>query len=75
MQEVAAASDPYAQLVGAVVLPTLRSAVTNAWAPREPEALLAWLDLWQPLLPPALLRQILTTLVFPKVGALAPGLR
>ncbi len=35
---------------------------------REPEPLLALLDAWQELLPPTLQRQLLDTLVFPKVG-------
>ena len=34
---------------------------------REPEALLQWLDLWQPLMPPAMLHELLTSQVFPKV--------
>ena len=66
-QAAAEAQDPFAQLVALVMLPPLRTAITNAWQAREPEALLQWLDLWQPLMPPALLHELLTSQVFPKV--------
>ena len=36
---------------------------------REPEPLLALLDAWDALLPPALHRHVLDTLVFPKASA------
>ena len=73
-QAAAEAQDPFAQLVALVMLPALRTAITNAWQAREPEALLQWLDLWHPLMPPALLHELLTSQVFPKVRHCIPCL-
>uniref|UniRef100_A0A383VX19 G-patch domain-containing protein n=1 Tax=Tetradesmus obliquus TaxID=3088 RepID=A0A383VX19_TETOB len=60
--------DPYGVLVGELVMPPIRSAITT-WEPRCPEPLLAWLDAWQPLLPRGALRQLLTGLVLPRIAA------
>lgn len=60
-------ADPYNALLNATVLPGLASAVTNAWQPREPEPMLAWMDAWRDALPMGLQLTILETLVFPKV--------
>ena len=48
--------------------PALSSCITCTRQAREPETLLQWLDLWQPLMPPAMLHELLTSQVFPKVG-------
>lgn len=52
------------------MLPALSTAITNAWEPREPEPLLQFLEAWADLLPPAVQRHILDTLVLPKVETL-----
>ena len=62
-------TDAYAQLLAAAVLPRVAAALTNAWEPRDPEPALRWLDAWEPLLPPAVQRHVLHSLVFPKVTA------
>ena len=67
LQEVAATSDPYTQLVGAVVLPRLSMAITNDWEPRNPETLLQFMDAWEPHLPSPALQHILHSLILPKV--------
>eukprot|EP00887_Chlorella_sp_A99_P006127 scaffold22.g6127.t1 len=51
------AGDPYALLVEELVLPPLRSELTNAWDPRDAASLEAFLDAWERLLPPPLLHQ------------------
>ena len=60
-------ANPYARLAAAVVLPPAASAITNEWEPRNPEPMLLFLEAWAELLPPALLRHILDSLIFPKV--------
>ena len=66
--DVAASNaDPYTALLNATVVPSLASAITNLWEPREPEPMLAWMDLWRDTLPMGLQISILETLVFPKV--------
>lgn len=67
LQDMDDGADAYAQLLSAAVLPRVAAALTNAWEPRDPEPALRWLDAWEPLLPPALQRHILQSLVFPKV--------
>ncbi len=65
-QDVGDAGDAYAALLGAAVLPRAAGALTNAWEPRDPEPALRWLDAWERLLPPAVQRHVLHSLVFPK---------
>eukprot|EP00850_Spirogloea_muscicola_P020859 SM000229S07495 [mRNA] locus=s229:59568:63127:+ [translate_table: standard] len=57
------------QLVREVVLPPLRTSVTNRWEPRDPEPLLQFLEAWDVLLPTAVRRNVLEQLVLPKLGA------
>lgn len=61
--------DPFALLMLHVVLPPLRSAIVNEWLPREPEALLTFLDHWKWFLPSKLLNYVSQFLVFPKLKA------
>ena len=54
-------------LVSLALLPRIQMAVSTGWAPRDPEPLLAFLDAWEPLLPPDVYHHVLEALVFPKV--------
>jgi len=67
---LAGTSDPYSALLAAAVVPGLASAITNLWEPRDPEAMLAWMDAWRDALPTAVQITILDTLLFPKVPPL-----
>lgn len=42
--DAAAEDDPYCRLLAEIVMPQLRTAVTNQWQPRDPEPLLRWLE-------------------------------
>lgn len=64
---LAGTSDPYSAFLAAGVVPGLASAITNLWEPRDPEAMLAWMDAWRDALPTAIQITILDTLLFPKV--------
>ena len=64
----AADDDPYAAAVEELVLPPLRAAAA-LWEPRDPEPMLAWVDAWERLLPPAALHHVLIGLVLPRVAA------
>lgn len=65
----AAAADPYTSLLNAAVIPSLASAITNLWEPREPEPMLTWMDAWRDALPNGVLVTILENLVMPKVSS------
>jgi tuftelin-interacting protein 11 len=67
--EDAAPSDCYAVLLDASALPPMRSCVANEWAAESPEPLLSALEAWQPALPAASLRQLLSAAVLPKLAA------
>lgn len=69
MQDVipSASEDPYTKLLAAVVLPKLAGDITNVWEPRDPEPALRFLEAWAKLLPSAVQRHILDTLILPKV--------
>jgi tuftelin-interacting protein 11 len=59
-------SDPYAQLVNEVILPTLR---TDSWDAMDPEQpMLCFLELWERLLPPFMLQSVLDHVVMPKLS-------
>ena len=49
------------------VIPPLRSAIVNAWRPRQPEKLLEFLDLWKEIFPEKLMHYICRSLVFSKL--------
>ncbi|KAK2080442.1 hypothetical protein QBZ16_000295 [Prototheca wickerhamii] len=58
----------WARLLEQALLPPLRRAVVNRWDLRDPEPLERFLAAWEPLLPPALLRdQVLAGLVLPRL--------
>eukprot|EP00878_Enallax_costatus_P018396 GHUV01019364.1.p1 GENE.GHUV01019364.1~~GHUV01019364.1.p1 ORF type:complete len:861 (+),score=252.13 GHUV01019364.1:619-3201(+) len=60
--------DPYGMLVMELVMPPIRTAISH-WEPRHPEPLLAWLDLWRPLLPRGAAQQLLQGLILPRIAA------
>lgn len=60
-------SDPYALLVTETVLPPLRTAIVTQWQPRDPEAMLAFLEGWEKLLPAPILTHVLEMLILPKL--------
>ena len=61
-------SDPWAALLGAVVVPPLASAIANEWEPRDTEPMLAWFEAWEPLLPLSTRLTVLEHLILPKVS-------
>jgi len=63
--DAAAEDDPYCRLLAEIVMPQLRTAVTNQWQPRDPEPLLRWLEMWEPVLPAPTRDYILQHLVMP----------
>eukprot|EP00271_Cylindrocystis_brebissonii_P018176 TRINITY_DN5039_c0_g2_i1.p1 TRINITY_DN5039_c0_g2~~TRINITY_DN5039_c0_g2_i1.p1 ORF type:complete len:915 (+),score=193.00 TRINITY_DN5039_c0_g2_i1:331-3075(+) len=65
--ELAVSQDPFTQLVREVMLPAIRTTITNFWEPRNPEALLNFLELWEGVLPPAVVQHVLEHLVMPKL--------
>lgn len=60
---------PYDNVLYHLWLPKIRSAVSNAWSPKNPEPLVRLVEGWQLLIPRWMLDNILGQLVLPKLTA------
>lgn len=60
-------SDPFSELLLQAVFPPLRTAIMTAWDPLQPGPLLQFFDHWNTILPPAISRSLLHTMVLPRV--------
>jgi hypothetical protein len=60
-------SDPFTELVLQALYPPLRAAIMTAWDPFHPVSLLQFFDHWTPVLPPSVSRNLLHTMVLPRV--------
>lgn len=61
------ANAPLEALLSELLLPPLRSTITNRWDPRECEPLVSLLEGWEGVLPERLLRYVLQHLVLPRL--------
>lgn len=58
---------PYDRLFWEVFMPPIRNTILNNWNVHYPDALVAMLEMWRPLVPEWILANVLTTLVYPKL--------
>lgn len=58
--------DPYDRLVWEILMPKLRQTLSS-WSPRNCNAVIELLDIWQPLLPGWIFDNILDQLLMPKL--------
>lgn len=63
------AKSPYSQLFMEIVFPAVRISCTNIWQTKQPEQMLLFLELWEKLLPPAVLQTIMENIVLPNLSA------
>jgi tuftelin-interacting protein 11 len=59
--------DLYTELVCEILLPKFRTSITNYWIPKNPEPALKIVETWEPLLPEAVMNNVLEQLIFPKI--------
>lgn len=60
-------ADPFSELLLQALYPPLRSAIMTAWDPLHPDPLLQFFDHWNTVLPPPVSRNLLHTMVLPRV--------
>eukprot|EP00803_Ostreobium_quekettii_P005141 evm.model.scf_54.2 EVM.evm.TU.scf_54.2 scf_54:5179-15799(+) len=72
-QDVHGSVDPYTALITEVILPSLRSTVTNRWEPRDPEPMVRLVEAWEAVWPRVVLAHVLEGLVMPKLRATVAG--
>lgn len=70
MMEQDATPDAFSIFVSSVMVPPIRTAVTNSWEPRNPEHLIRLVEFWEHLWPHQVLNHVIMGLVFPKLRAL-----
>ena len=60
-------ADPFSELLLQALYPPLRSAIMAGWDPLHPDPLLQFFDHWNTVLPPPVSRNLLHTMVLPRV--------
>ncbi|GMH41867.1 hypothetical protein BSKO_09777 [Bryopsis sp. KO-2023] len=68
--EDVASPEPFTILICEALVPSIRSAITNRWEPRNPEPLIRLVETWESIWPSSVLSHVLDALVFPKLRAL-----
>ena len=60
-------STPYESLIYHVLLPKVRSRINNHWTPYDPQPVITFMEMWEPLLPGFINNLLLEQVVIPKL--------